>query len=118
MPVTPWQRPNFVQERLPGSSAWTNPAGALGDGTVTTVPLNTNLSTQLLLQDFRFNIPADATIDGIEVQITRKVVGGAVEQSSRWVSGYADRFTSFGYGLTASDGGEMHGNVLTSTRHA
>jgi photosystem II stability/assembly factor-like uncharacterized protein len=86
MPVTPWQRPNFVQERLPGSSAWTNPAGALGDGTVTTVPLNTNLSTQLLLQDFRFNIPADATIDGIEVQITRKVVGGAVEKSVRAMS--------------------------------
>lgn len=83
--VTSWMRPRFVQERQIGANRWANLSGAKGGPTPASITLTTDLSTQLVAQDFGFRLPENAEIVGIETEITRKVVGGAVEKSVRAV---------------------------------
>ena len=83
--VTPWMSPRYVQEREIQANRWANLLGLANGTTPTSVILDDALSTQLVVQDFGFRVPEGATIEGIEVEIDRKVVGGATEKSLRVV---------------------------------
>lgn len=58
-----------AQTQIPAGTLWTNPANALGaaDAVVATVALKLATSRTLLVSGFGFNIPATATILGVNV---------------------------------------------------
>lgn len=84
--VTPWMSPRYVQEREIQTNRWANLDGAKGGPTPASVSLSTDLSTQLVVQDFGFRLPNGAVVQGIEIEVDRKVVGGSAESSGRWLS--------------------------------
>lgn len=84
--VTPWMSPRYVQEREIQANRWANLMGAAGGPTPASVDLSTDLSTQLVVQDFGFRVPNGAVVLGVEIEVSRKVVGGSAESSGRWLS--------------------------------
>ena len=89
--VTPWMSPRYVQEREIQTNRWANLMGAVGGPTPASVDLSTDLSTQLVVQDFGFRLPNGAVVLGAEIEVSRKVVGGSAESSGRWLSTALDR---------------------------
>jgi hypothetical protein len=85
--VTPWMTPRYVQEREIQANRWLNGnAVREKDGASASVVLDGGLSTQLVAQDFGFSIPQNAVIEGIEVEVARKVTGGAAEARQQLVA--------------------------------
>lgn len=99
-----------------GSKVWTNPGRAVAtDASYATAALsNGNNSNYLRCTDYGFNIPANATITGIRVNVTRKLgSGGAMDMDVLVIKGgtistAVDRATTTAY--TTTDVNEDHGD--------
>jgi hypothetical protein len=91
-PLTP------ITVKLPGSvtnnnsiggTAWTNPAHALTSNdqwAVVDEPTSTPRDTQyLLFTDFQMNLPGDAVVNGIQVEVERHHAPGGVSGGNDWL---------------------------------
>jgi hypothetical protein len=100
--VTPWHLPRFTQERAVSGAQWANLSAVQSEdyAAAASVPLAASMTTELLGQDFGFALPSGAQINGIEVEVTRKVQAGAVEKRQPMVSLTTGAFsvTSLMYG--------------------
>lgn len=99
-----------------GTAVWTTPGNAFStDTTYATISVDGTISNYIKCTDFGFNIPAGATIDGIQVGVERQASatnnGGVVDSAIRVVKGGSigstDRKTTTVY--TTSNVTENHG---------
>lgn len=76
-----------------GDKAWTGPADALvtgdGDAAATVTVRSAETAQELTLTDWGFALPADATVDGVEVVIRRAAGGSTTDDAIQLVDGGA-----------------------------